>query len=338
MSKRGIRIDYKVFGSTGKKVEKDKNTDIENLSHLVDNLVLNDLEGNMATEKEVLKELIVDEATTSDEITDFMDENEKEEIPHFIDDINSVISKIEKLRSTYRRQHKQLSLLMVNYEDQYAKIVVEKMEQIKEFIKGFNQLKKQIRVDENVNVQAEKMMKNEALQFKEAEIHRIMTDLQKHFVDNLKEKSNEEIKMKNENLQSYCKQLEKLGKNIEEIINTAAEVGGKIDIDIIKQRYEKLISSKNLFLEKVKEETNNRELDKHEIFDSSKLNIKLPKYKGYGSTLDIYTFKDTFEKIHLKSTPKSLLPDLLKNNFLEPPALNLLSNVTEIDEIWSRLK
>ena len=131
MSKRGIRIDYKVFGSTGKKVEKDKNTDIENLSHLVDNLVLNDLEGSMATEKEVLKELIVDEATTSDEITDFMDENEKEEIPHFIDDINSVISKIEKLRSTYRRQHKQLSLLMVNYEDQYGKIVVEKMEQIK---------------------------------------------------------------------------------------------------------------------------------------------------------------------------------------------------------------
>ena len=68
------------------------------------------------------------------------------------------------------------------------------------------------------------------------------------------------------------------------------------------------------------------------------MNIKLPKYKGYGSTLDIYAFQNTFEKIHLKSTPKSLLPDLLKNNFLEPPALNLVSNVTDIDEIWSRLK
>ena len=42
--------------------------------------------------------------------------------------------------------------------------------------------------------------------------------------------------------------------------------------------------------------------------------------------------------MHLKDTPTALLPDLLKNNFLEGPALSLVKNVTDIDDIWKRLK
>ncbi|MEM7375655.1 MAG: hypothetical protein AAF587_44090, partial [Bacteroidota bacterium] len=62
------------------------------------------------------------------------------------------------------------------------------------------------------------------------------------------------------------------------------------------------------------------------------------KFKGYESSFDIYTFQRDFEKLHIKSTPSSLLPDLLKNNYLEGPALTLVKGVDDIQEIWRRLK
>ena len=50
------------------------------------------------------------------------------------------------------------------------------------------------------------------------------------------------------------------------------------------------------------------------------------------------TFKDKFEKLHLLATPKTMLPELLRNNYLEDPALSLVKNIQNIDEIWKRLK
>ena len=67
------------------------------------------------------------------------------------------------------------------------------------------------------------------------------------------------------------------------------------------------------------------------------MNIRLPKFKGYNSDTDYYTFKSSFEKLH-GSKPKSLLPDLLKNNFLEGQPLLLVKDTKDIDDIWKRLK
>ena len=61
------------------------------------------------------------------------------------------------------------------------------------------------------------------------------------------------------------------------------------------------------------------------------------KFIGYDSEIDIYTFQSNFQKIH-RVLPKGLLPDLLKNNYLNGPALSLVKNVDEISEIWRRLK
>ena len=81
-----------------------------------------------------------------------------------------------------------------------------------------------------------------------------------------------------------------------------------------------------------------RELHKLETFKASCLNIKLPKFKGYDSAMDIFTFQSTFEKLYEKRTPKTMLPDLLINNYLEDPALSLVKSVKDISEIWDRLK
>ena len=68
------------------------------------------------------------------------------------------------------------------------------------------------------------------------------------------------------------------------------------------------------------------------------LKYELPKCKGYDSAMDIFTFQSTFEKLYEKRTPRTMLPDLLINNYLEDPALSLVKSVKDISEIWDQLK
>ena len=88
------RIDYKVLASTGKKVEKE--IDIENLNQLVSTWSLSE---TMSTDDK-LKELIINVSIVNEEIDDFMEENDMDEVSMCITDINEIIDKIEKLRSS----------------------------------------------------------------------------------------------------------------------------------------------------------------------------------------------------------------------------------------------
>ena len=66
--------------------------------------------------------------------------------------------------------------------------------------------------------------------------------------------------------------------------------------------------------------------------------LKLQKFKGFGSELDVYTFRSEFEKLYLKETPKKMLADLLKHNHLANPALAMVKALDDIEEIWTRLQ
>ena len=54
--------------------------------------------------------------------------------------------------------------------------------------------------------------------------------------------------------------------------------------------------------------------------------------------MEIFTFQSTFEKLYEKRTPRTMLPDLLINKYLEDPALSLVKSVKGISEIWDRPK
>ena len=110
------------------------------------------------------------------------------------------------------------------------------------------------------------------------------------------------------------------------------------EVDGIIQSYHEVCALKNEYVTTIEQEASTNEVLKQQKFQSSKLNIKLQKFKGYESDIDIYTFQSDFEKLHKKSTPSSVLPDLLKNNYLDGPALSLVKGIDKIDEIWTRLK
>ena len=74
-------------------------------------------------------------------------------------------------------------------------------------------------------------------------------------------------------------------------------------------------------MERLKNEINAREIDEHQLFKEKILNIKSAKFNGLNSSRDYYTFKDEFEKLHLRTTSKTILPEFLRNNYLEDLAL-----------------
>ena len=81
-----------------------------------------------------------------------------------------------------------------------------------------------------------------------------------------------------------------------------------------------------------------RDITEEKVKNSSILGIKIPKFGDYTSTIDYYTFKSEFEKLIVPVVQAKLLPDYLKNNFLEGQALLLVKEISDLEEIWKRLE
>ena len=91
---------------------------------------------------------------------------------------------------------------------------------------------------------------------------------------------------------------------------------------------------KSKFQDDLAQNIADRDLSSEKVKNASILRIKVPKYHGYGSSVDFYTFKSEFEKLISPNIQKKLLPEYLKNNYLEGQALE----IDEIDKIWKRLQ
>ena len=74
------------------------------------------------------------------------------------------------------------------------------------------------------------------------------------------------------------------------------------------------------------------------VKNASVLEINVPKYHGYESELDFYTFRSEFEKLISPHILAKLLPEYLKNSYLECQALEIVKEINVIEEIWERLK
>ena len=126
-------------------------------------------------------------------------------------------------------------------------------------------------------------------------------------------------------------------KLIQELLESTNSVT-ETKVDDILSSYHNLRILKDSYASSVNKEAKSREITKLEIFSKSRLKISSPKFNGYESKLVIYTFQSQFLKTHQRTTPKRMMVDVLKTNFLEGPALSLVRNITDVDEIWVKLK
>ena len=71
--------------------------------------------------------------------------------------------------------------------------------------------------------------------------------------------------------------------------------------------------------------------------NTSVMKMNVPKFRGYDSSQDVYTFKSEFQRLIAPTCRTSVLPDYLKTNYLTGQALEVVRELDNIDEIWKRL-
>ena len=367
-SKRNVeRVDYKALSNTGERKSKDTSSSSDDISKtknslesgsltqesrsselyksfveltsLFEDVSLNEIE----IEKESLKmsehsrKIIQQQSTLADDIDDFIEENPLQLIWSSIEDIDDCVERVEKLRTTYRNLHKGLKDdLGDSYEEKFSKVYERRIADIKIYFKEAKSKRAELRVKELGKKDIEENTKSRSIEFLVEEIYRTVSELEREFSENLTEIDNDEvIKRKNSHSETQRK-VESLAIKFKELLKIPSS---KIEnIEEMKEEYRRLLEMKQTYTDNLHQELTVREIEKKASFNSAEINIKLPVFKGYNSELDIYTFQTTFEKLYSESTPKSLLADLLKNNFLGDPASILVKSVDNIREIWRRLK
>ena len=245
------------------------------------------------------------------------------------------------MRTIYRSSHKELEYLLGDkYETSLGKDYVTKMTKIKMYIQDLKITRKEIRESESTCKREEHDSKKISQNFLIEELSRAMGEVRDDLLDDFSNQSDDEITRWNKDLPGTLSRLDRLSERFTKVLESikSYDTGTESIIDKLKQSYQRLLEDKQAHIFHLKEETEKRELDKQHLINESKLNIKLQKFKGYDSSIDIYTFQSEFEKLYLRTTPKRLLPDLLKNNFLEEPALSIIKSEDNIDELWKRLK
>ena len=66
--------------------------------------------------------------------------------------------------------------------------------------------------------------------------------------------------------------------------------------------YSNISELKEEYVKGLNNEVKNRETTKQKLFNESKLRINLPKFSGYETKLDIYSFQSEFLKIYERAT------------------------------------
>ena len=215
----------------------------------------------------------------------------------------------------------------------------ENLSKIKHYIKTAKDAKNHLRREKNERTYEPRGIQNIFLDFSLKCIIDKIDSLQIEFENDLAQLSDEEITRLSNNQSNQLIVFDQVSKGISELLESATSTPSKqIEIDNVVKRFEELGQSRTEYVMKLKIELEEREIEKNNNFKESLLSIKLSKFSDFNSPYDIYTFQTKFEKLYLKSTPRSMIPELLKNNYLEDPALSLVKSVNNIDEIWARLK
>ena len=289
-----------------------------------------------------------------EEVEDHIDENPINMCMVSIEDIESCILKTEKLRSELRIINRVImsNVKKEDYALSFEKKYENSMGQIKEYIIQAKEHKQAVRKQEkdvvqNQNINTAKKeaeiasQKKRAAEFLIAEVFRLISELSSEFSkDRNSDVTNDEVARRKEDLPSNLLKLNQLSTTFQKCLETIPDSFESKEeaIDKMNTKYEQLMKEKELYEKFIQTETIERELEKEKSFQISSVNIKLQKFKDYSSELDIYSFQSEFEKLYLKTTPKKMLPDLLKYNHLAEPALSLVKCLDDIDEMWLRLK
>jgi len=274
--------------------------------------------------------LEIDIMVAIEDIDDLIDENPK------FDDVTT--AKLEDHRTNLRRLRNNL-VKVAPQSDLLSEIKITLDVKIKSYIKSNKSVNDTTKIQQDKIRQDEIKRKQRSTEFFLNNITRDLKELKEEFSKQTDSATDEDISKWKKEILHLSSKVDKVADNIKTLMQTrSSDASYETSLKNINEQFEMLFTLKKSFISDIDEELAARDIEKSREFNRSRLNIRIEKFSGYDSKIDFFTFRSNFEKMHLKTTPKQFLPELLKNNFLTDHALNLVRNLDDIDIIWERLK
>lgn len=332
MSRRDIkRIDYRELNSTGNITYLE-----ENLSSQISKLSIHD--SPLTMPNDVPSDNAIDLMVMSQEVMDIIDESPiNDMVAH---EVNIVISKLGHLRTSMRKKQVKVNSSKEQLTEEVRISVNHTILSIKDFIKSANDGKAKLKLRQDKAISDKAALKEKTISFILDCNMRSIQELSAVFSFNFIEATSEQLLNWRKELSLITNKFEQITDSYKECLGTPiTNADILIKVQSVGEKYTQLKKAKQKYVMGLTSEINSRELDKHAEFKKSRLNIKIEKFSGYDATTDFYGFLRTnFEKMHLDSTPKELLSDLIINSYRKDPALTMVKNLSSIDEIWNRLR
>ena len=149
----------------------------------------------------------------------------------------------------------------------------------------------------------------------------------------------------NHQLMDAEKRLFDIDKDFSEILDKITYFAGKSSSEISKEKVLKIevkrdsmTTSKKEYFKSVKDEIRERDISEEKLKNALSLNFELPKFSGYDSQLDIFSFKKEFRKLVEPYISKIHWADSLKWKYLTGQALTLVESLTDVEKIWKKLE
>ena len=267
-----------------------KLSDTEEIDTLLDNFCIGT---NIDNHVEMTTNAVDEEtnlALLQDDINDFLEENP---IEHLItvNDLDAYTTRLETLRQNFRvidrsiqknisaevysTTHEQTSKKVLNDLKEHAPFAKEKRNTIRQ---------QQMKADESekffiMQVKEETLnQKTKATNFLVEEVFRLITDLNKEFCQSIDDVSDEELLRRKEDYSENSLQLERLSNKFEHAFQTMPHGYAMQVVKGMKDAYAKLKEEKERYDDHLNSEIMERELLKENSFQTSSLNIKLPKF------------------------------------------------------------
>ena len=141
------------------------------------------------------------------------------------------------------------------------------------------------------------------------------------------------------NMESVDKEMREIFGKVTAFSKIAATCGEE-KADMLKNAealQAKALKARNVYAQELHTISTTRDISEEKLKNLSSLTIELPKFQGYESKMDIYTFRSEFEKVIQTKHQKRYWIDILKKNYLSGPAFTLVEKLENIEEVWKKL-
>ena len=141
------------------------------------------------------------------------------------------------------------------------------------------------------------------------------------------------------NIGSIDVELREIFNKFTEFLQITALCGDKQDelVRTTRKERQSALDSRNLYYQTLHQKVIDGDISEEKLKNSKSVSLEPPKFSGWDSKMDIYSFRSDFELIIQPNQQKKYWLETLKKKCLSGPALVLVEKTETIEEAWEKL-